>query len=387
MIGPLRPPKRIVYMHKPLPTVEFAAETRKRTQVRLLKWAALALAVALAAFWWWSRANAPTPVQFAAIAEKPVTRVLAVVGRVKPLEVVDVRPERAGIARQLLVDEGAIVRRGQVLAVLEAPEETASLGRTQADRAARLAQVDQAQRDVNRARFLVERGVLAGVALENAQTSLRTAQAQLKASDAAIAETQARVRRFVLRAPFDGVVLVRPVDPGQTVGTDTVLFQVGSSDGREVEAEVDEFYADAVRVGMPAQLAAAGSTATVPGEVKEVAPRVDPRTGGRLVRLAFTGPQQNFAPGRTMDVNIIVDQTPKALSVPRSVLRRDGANWVITTLDSDDVARETKVSVLDWPGSDVVVTGGLKPGDRVVLAPRDVEMGARTKPQTAALTE
>ena len=83
-----------------------------------------------------------------------------------------------------------------------------------------------------------------------------------------------------------GVVLVRPMDNGQVISPETTLFQLGSCDDMELQADVDEAYADALRPGMSARAALSGADAIFVARVTEVSPRVDSTTGGRLIKLS-----------------------------------------------------------------------------------------------------
>ena len=94
---------------------------------------------------------------------------------------------------------------------------------------------------------------------------------------------------------IDGRVLDRPVDPGQVVSTDTSLFDIGSL-ALEIEAEADEYYADVVRPGQVARIRAAGALDIFDATVSEVSPRVDPTTGGRLVRLDTKAEVESLLP-------------------------------------------------------------------------------------------
>lgn len=123
----------------------------------------------------------------------------------------------SGIVAKTEADVGDTVRKGQALVSLEAtPFETAER-ETQASLTRREVEQREAKRDLDQAKELYARTVLSTVELENAQMKMTRAQAATEAARAALEQAQYQRRHSVLRAPFDGVVLAREVEVGETV--------------------------------------------------------------------------------------------------------------------------------------------------------------------------
>jgi RND family efflux transporter MFP subunit len=324
-------------------------------------------------------ARSPTKVATVELQIEPAQLVLAVVGRVRSHAVVDIRSERPGAIREMMHDEGDIVEAGEVLAHIQSDEEQANLSVNRAQLQALEAEVALAQVTLNRTETLADKGLLAPAALDDARARLATAKANKKAAQAAIIQAQARVDEYDVRAPMQGIILSRPLDPGQVVGTTDMIFQIGSQDAVEIEAEVDEYYADKLQVGMSALLAPSGSSDVYEGELKEIAPRIDPLTGGRIVRLLPKTDTEAFLPGRSVDVNILVDSIERALSVSRSALVREGGAWRVYVLE-DGKATPREIEFIDWPGGSVVIMSGLEAGDQVILESLRVKSGMTVKP-------
>jgi RND family efflux transporter MFP subunit len=309
---------------------------------------------------------------------EPAQLVLAVVGRVRSQAAVDIRSERAGAITKMLYDEGDSVEAGEILAHIRSEEEEANLSVNLAQLQALDAALNLAQLQFNRTETLASKKLVSQAALDEARANLATAQANKRAARASITQTRARVGEYDVRAPMAGIILSRPLDPGQVVGTVDVIFQIGSQDAVEIEAEVDEYYADKLKVGMSALLSPSGSNTVFDGLINEIAPRIDPLTGGRLVRLLPETDNAAFLPGRSVDVNIEVETFEQALSLPRSALIRDGEAWTVFVVENGKAApRET--SFIDWPGGSVVITSGPQSGDEVILAPLQVSSGMTIK--------
>ncbi len=327
-------------------------------------------------------ANRPPAVPTVVVTPQKTERVLAVVGRVRPVERVEVRPINPGQVVRLLHDEGDRVAAGEPLAVIRAVVEQAQ---TEAERArvqAARARAAEARRNFNRTQTLSERGFASQAALDQARAELRTAEAETRAAEALERAAAERAGEFIVRAPAASIVLARPIDTGQVVSTTTTLFELGSGGAGEVEAEVDEAYGDAVRPGMAARLAATGSQTVLPATVFEVSPKVDASTGGRTVRLRYDG-AIDLVPGRSVDVTIVVRPAEPLILAPRSAVVGATVAPTVYVVDDNDVVRERRVRIADWPSTDAIVEDGLAVGERLVLAPGGLKPGERVRPAPA----
>lgn len=338
------------------------------------------LVIAIAA--WVVMSRRPSEVAVLEIRPATIEQALSVVGRVRPLDLVQVASPNPGQVVRLLHDEGDRVAAGDPLAVVLAAVEQAQ---TQVDvareRAARAAAVE-AQLNHQRVKTLYEKGFASKAALDAARAGLDTAQANVAAASAGVRASAERAQEFVIRAPMTGVVLFRPIDNGQVVAAGQTLFELGSSDGVEIRAEVEEVYADALSPGQSARAALSGSSAIFPARVTEVSPRVDSSTGGRSVRLAAEGAQA-LSPGRSVDVTIVVRQRPGAIVIPRAAVLDATAAPKVYVLDAGDIVRARPIAVARWPSVNAIVESGLRAGDRVVLEPAAVKPGQQVTPVAA----
>jgi HlyD family secretion protein/membrane fusion protein (multidrug efflux system) len=148
---------------------------------------------------------------------------------------------------------------------------------------------------------------------------------------------------------------------------------------REVETEVDETYSMALALDQPARLAFAGVSEPVAGTIAYLSPRIDTSTGGRVVRLAFTPPAQltqtELPVGLSVDVNIIVERRDGALTLPRTAVREPATAPHVLVVDGGKVARRD-ITFRDWPSATIMVDGGLRAGERVIVSPASLPIGA-----------
>lgn len=330
------------------------------------------------------RATAPKLVSVMRLTIGPAEQVLAVVGRVRSANVVRILPENPGAIVALLHDEGDVVAKGALLAQIRSDQQVAVVAVSEAQIKNFEAQLKLAQTKQRRVRSLASKGWVTRAMLDETNAAADVAAASLAAARATAGQALAKAREFNVYAPMTGTILVRLVDPGQVVSVNSILFEIGSSGQVEVEAEIDEVYADRVPADAKITLAPSGSGRQFVGRINEIAPRIDPATGGRLMRFIADNGDDSLRSGRSVDVTIIVESTARALSIPRSaVIKNLGQNKVFLVESGKAVLRS--VQLVDWPGANVIVTDGIKAGALVVLDPLSVKAGDKVKAEIAPI--
>jgi RND family efflux transporter MFP subunit len=359
---PLVPARSYALVGVPNPVTARPAASPWR---RRLVWIGLALAVAVGG--WLAFAEPWNPggegVAVEAVVAGPVSRVLAVNGRMAALQSVAVRSTVAGTLVEVPADEGDRVVQGAVLARLDDTPQQAVLREVVAALDQGVVAQQQAADAVSRAEALGTN--VSRVTLDDARRTLERADREVGRLRALVDQTRFHLTKFSIAAPIAGTVLTRSVDPGQVVDLSTVLFTVADLNELIVETDVDESYATQIRPGMPAVLQLTGETGTIDGTVSFVAPVVDAETGGLAVKIALAEPQQ--APvGLTVTANIVVDRQESAISVPRSAIVSSSSRPGVFVL-TEGAARLVPVTVIDWPADRLIVTEGLEPGDVIIV--------------------
>ena len=303
-----------------------------------------------------------TEVGVETVALGPVSRVLAVNGRIAGERSVDVRPQVSGKLATVAVAEGDAVKLGAVVALIDPATQQAVVRQAMAGLDA--AQVAEADAQAEYARNKALGSNVARVVLESSARAVQSSAQEVARMTALLDQAQIQLKTYTVRAPLAGSVLELTAEPGQLVDPATVLMTIADLGHLVVETDVDESYATQVKVGQPAALQLAGETAVLDGHVSFVSQKVDEATGGLEVKL--TADNQLQAPiGLTVTANITVDQRAAAITVPRAAIVRDASGTgVLVVLDGKAVRRD--VTLIDWPAARLIVTDGLAPGDVVI---------------------
>ena len=363
----------------PPPTPPTAAAAPKKRSWWI--WAGLAVAVIAAGALWYFQpwvSNAAV-VQVETVAPGPLTRVLAVNGRIAPLHTVDVKATVAGAVQDVLVDEGQAVTLGDVLARIDATTQQAVVRQSLAALDAGL--VAQAQAKATLVRTDALGGNVARTVLDDARVASQTADQEVARLIALFDQAQAGLANYTLRAPISGTVLARTAEVGQSIDMSAPLFTLANLGQLVVESDVDEAYATQIAIGQPAVLQLVGEAAPRPGHVSFVAPQVDQATGGLAVKLAFDAALT--APvGLTVTANITVDSQTAAISVPRSAVVSVGAGNAVFVVESG-AAQRRDVVVVPWPAARLMVSSGLTTGDVVIIDATGLTDGQLVKANAA----
>ena len=324
----------------------------QRSTKIVLVLAVLATAAAAVAWRQW-----PARVEVAAATRGPAVEAVYATGTVEPTVMVPLAPRTAGRLAAIEVEEGARVRRGQVLARIESID----LEQTVQEMTAR-AQLARTQYD--RTRNLVEQKFMSPAELDRTRS-------ELQAAEAAVRRAQAQRDYNQLVAPADGIVLRRDGEPGQFIAMGQAVLTLACCAPLRVSAEVDEEDIPRVVVGQKAML----RTDALPGRlfdgaVADITPKGDPISRSYRVRVRLAdAPAVDAGPlrtGMTMDVNLIVSRRENALLVPSRALKGNVV-WVLH--EGRVQRRDVKKGVAGTERTEIV--SGLAEGELVVLSPAE----------------
>ncbi|HXF66674.1 MAG TPA: efflux RND transporter periplasmic adaptor subunit, partial [Burkholderiales bacterium] len=331
---------------------------------------ATVLAAGAAAYGWWGARNAAPDYRFGKVERGAITAVVSATGTVNPVTAVQVGSQVSGQVKEIYVDFNSEVKKGQVIARidpdsfalrvnqamadLEAARATvltqrANVAALQAEVSRAKVNLAEAERDLKRNRMLYEKNFVSAAALDKAQAAfeaareqVRTAQAQLAVGEAQVRNVEALVKqreaqlaqarvdleRTTIRAPVDGVVVKKSVEPGQTVAASLQapeLFVIAQDLRRmQVEASIDEAEVGRVREGQLATFTVdsfPGRTFTGRvGQVRKAAQVVQNVVTYTAV-IATSNPDLILFPGMTANVRIVTDTRENVLKVPNAALR------------------------------------------------------------------
>ncbi|MCC7633166.1 efflux RND transporter periplasmic adaptor subunit [Stenotrophomonas rhizophila] len=304
------------------------------------------------------------PVSLATAQQQPMARTVLVSGPVTAFEEMQLGVEISGQrVTALPVEVGQWVKQGQLL--LQLDHRTLDSELAQADASLRQAQASQelARLNYQRSEKLAAQQLISASSLDELRAARINAEAQTATARAA--RDAAKLRRDFadLRAPADGLISKRLVQPGQVVSAGTELLRL-IRDGRlEWRAELPENQLADVAVGNTVQLPYGGQV--IAGRIRAVTPGVDAqtRTGTLYADLPAPGP---LKPGIYVEGRIVTGDG-QALTIPSAaIVQRDGHSYVFSVNDKQQATRH-RVSTGQAVQGRTAILAGLKAGDKVVV--------------------
>lgn len=272
-----------------------------------------------------------------------------------------------GMVTQVLVQPGAWVRAGQVLAVIERSVQQQQSASLQAQINVARANARLAEQELARSQQLAGRGFVSKADVDRKLATRDQTLAQVRVAEAQYRESLARTGRLDIRAPAAGLVLTRGVEPGQVVGAGSgMLFRLAKGGEMEMRAQMSETDLAAVHVGANAKVTPVGSAQSFTGQVWQVAPVIDPQTRQGIARIALSY-NPALRPGGFAQAEVVVGQMNAPLLPESAVLSDQNGNYVYI-VDANGKAQRRSVKTGQVNEKGIAITAGLTGTERVVLS-------------------
>jgi HlyD family secretion protein len=365
----------------------------------------------------------PPEVPFAKVIREAIVNSVTTIGKVEPIEWAEARAELAGPVKSILVQRGVQVAQGAALVELDSSEARADLAAAQArvsqaradldviergGRATDLAtisgELDRARLDltaaqkdydalarlqakqaatpleVAQAKERVDRAQAQIRSLEQRRSALTSpqdrsaAQARLRDAEAAVALAEDQIRKSVIHAPISGTVYQFDLKPGAYLNAGDLVASIGQLDRVRVKVYVDEPDLGRVAVGMPVIITwDAMPDRQWKGKVDKTPTQVvalGTRQVGEVL-CVIDNPNDELLPGTNVNVEIVSQEVPDALTIPREAVRREQGQAGVYTLNGNLLV--WKKVTLGLSSTTRTQVEGLSEGDPVAM-PSDKQL-------------
>ena len=297
-----------------------------------------------------------------------MTQGVLVTGTLKAVRTAMVKARVAGELVMLEVREGDAVKMGQIVARVDNTEYLARQRQAQQQAEAARAQVDVAQRQFDNNNALVNQGFISKTALDTSMANLNGAKASYQAALSALDVSTKALDDSVLKAPLNGFVSQRFVQPGERVAPEARIIEIVDLSQLELEATLSSAEAMNVKVGQIAKLNVEGTSQEVSARVLRINPSA--QTGSRSV-LVYLGLQSHPLLRQGVFVQgSLGTQKVQAVVVPLESVRSDKTKPYVQTLQDNQVVHlQVELGAKgEADGKAVMALKEIKEGTRV-LAP------------------
>lgn len=293
---------------------------------------------------------------------------------------VEIRPQISGFLTKVCVQEGQHVNKGQTLFMIDQVQLQAAVEQANAAIAVAKANVNTAQTNANNNKILLDKNIISQPAYQTSVDALNAAKAQLSQAQAALVSARKNLSYSVITAPVSGVVGTIDFKEGALVSPSTLLTVL--SNNGDVEAyfslnekeilnltengkkSVNQALAELPAVSL--QLAN-GERYAYPGKIISVAGIIDQATGSATVKALFPNPDGMLRSGGTANL-IIPSLRRDVIMVPQKATYEVQDMKFVYVLGDSCKVHSTPIQISEQnDGQNYIVTGGLKPGDKVVV--------------------
>jgi membrane fusion protein (multidrug efflux system) len=348
---------------------------------------ALSLALLLAA----CGGNAPPPAAGTApevgvitLEPRAVQLTTELPGRTSAFRIAEVRPQVEGIIRKRLFTEGSEVRAGQPLYEIDDSTYRAAVLRAEANLASAEAQLNAARLLTERYGPLQQRGVVSKQDYDNAVAASTSAEAAVAAARAALEAARIDLGYTQVRAPIAGRI-------GRSLVTEGALVTRNQEQPLATIAQLDPIYVDVAQpsaelLRLQRDLAEGrlqrdahqnarvtltledGTPYPHAGSLQFAEVTVETSTGSVLLRARFPNPDRLLLPGMFVRAQLSRGSASEALLVPQAAVQRNGRGEpVVLVVGEENEVGERVIELGPTVGSDWLVTGGLKAGERIIV--------------------
>jgi RND family efflux transporter MFP subunit len=313
----------------------------------------------------------PSAVKTVVLEPAPIEETSEFIATLRSLRSTTVQPEVDGFITRIFVKAGQHVSSGTPLVQINQAKQQAAVASTEANRAGIEADVQFWRQQVKRLATLVEAGAISRLEFDQAQTSLKNAEARLGEVDAQVREGRVELQFYRVTAPQAGTVGDIPVRVGDRVTNSTVITTIDDKSALEAYIQVPLDRSPNLRLGLPVRLLDGDGKVIATNPTSFIASRVDDATQTVLVKSLL----KEVPPAVRVLQFIrarIVWRSVQGLTVPMTAVTRVSGQYFCYVAESGPnnslVARQRAIEVGELRGNDYVVRSGLKAGERLIVS-------------------
>lgn len=266
------------------------------------------------------------------------------------------------------VEVGSAVKRGQVLMQLD-PQDL-QLAQAQANAGLKAAESnrDLARAELKRYQELREKNFVSQAVLDSKETAYKAAQASYDQAVAGYRNQSNQAGYAALQSDVDGIVTGIDAEAGQVVSAGTPVVRVAQSGEREIVIGIPEDRVEDLRRVSDVRVRTwADRERIIPGKVREISPVADPATRTYTAKVSIPASAENVKLGMTAYVAFAAKSENAAIRLPLTALFQDKSNTAVWVVENGAV-KLAPVQVAGTAGNDILVSGGVAPGQTVVTA-------------------
>jgi RND family efflux transporter MFP subunit len=311
-----------------------------------------------------------TPADVAKVEMRRLVSSIQFSGSLSPIVQTTVKSRVPGDVMRVLVREGQAVTQGQLLAQIDTADLQSRLDAQAAALEEARAKLSIAEKNRENNQQLLRQKFISQNAFDTAHSTFEASAAMLRSAEAQVRIAQKAMDDAAVRAPFQGIVAKRMVNPGEKVGIDSPLFALVDLGLMEIEAPAPASEIPSVRVGQPASFRVDGfGERNFEGRVERINPVTEQNSRSITLYISVANRDGVLRGGMFAKGQIVLDTTAPTAVIPATAIRDEaGQTYVFTIEDGKIAKRAVKIGVTEPQQGLIEVKSGLESGLQVVSA-------------------
>jgi RND family efflux transporter MFP subunit len=312
------------------------------------------------------KAEPPRPVLVATAHYEAETPERSFVGTIRPRIEADMGFRVPGKVAKRLVEVGQTVEIGQPLATLDEIDLKLQAEQAVAEFTAATGVLAQAAAAEVRAKDLRAKGWATDAQLDQAKATADEARARLNRAERSVDLTKNSLSYATLEADTRGVVTATLIEPGQVVASGQTAIRVARFGEKEAVVAIPETLVDRAKTGTAQVTLWSEPNKKYAAKLREISPSADPATRTYLAKFSLPGAGDNVELGMTATLTLADPATTRVARLPLSALFNEGTGPSLYVVDDKGEVTLKPVTVKSYESGDVVITGGVYEGARIV---------------------
>lgn len=288
---------------------------------------------------------------------------------------VEIRPRVGGILLKRMYEEGAAVKAGQAMFLIDPVPYQIALSQARAQLAQQKAHIEQTRREADRLKGLLATQSISQREYDNAVSENSVAVATVQQAEASVREAELNLSYTTVTAPVSGISGRFQFSEGALVSPNTSLlttivqlspiwvrFSLSDNELAELGGHLNESNVKQVSLILPD-----GSEYKQKGKLNFAASQIDPAFGTQQLRATFDNADKKLLPGQFVRARIVTGQRDGVFLIPQVAVQTSDQGKFVYVVNEKNEATVHPVEVGEWKGQDWVIYGGIKAGDKVII--------------------
>ncbi|MDO9281928.1 MAG: efflux RND transporter periplasmic adaptor subunit [Methylotenera sp.] len=315
------------------------------------------------------------PVSVITLAPTSVPISAEAVAQTEGAKEVEIRPRVGGILLKKLFEEGAAIKAGQAMFLIDPVPFQIALSSAKAQLAQQKARVEQTQREAVRLQSLLATQSISQREADNAASDNALARAALAQFEASVREAELNLSYTTVTSPLSGIAGRFEFSEGALVNANTSLltkvsqispiwvrFSLSDNELSQIGGYLSLTKVKDVRLILPS-----GEEYAKKGQLNFAASGIDPALGTQQLRATFDNADKQLLPGQFVRVRVITGQQDGVFMVPQTAVMTNDQGKFVYVANSKNEATIKPIVAGNWVGKDWVVLSGLEAGDKVIV--------------------